>query len=793
MIKYVVPLEKLKKRCNPNLFECSTTEDLPAYRELIGQDRAMETLKYGLSIRKKGYNIYVSGLTGTGRNSYSYLVAKEFSAKKKAPKDWCYVFNFKKPQFPKTISMDSGQGKMFKRDVEKIIKNIGIEIPKTLSSKEYENNKNLIYTTHQNKAQQVLNELNHLAKRYSFIFKQTERGILSIPLKEGRPMTDEELDSLSQEEIEELIKTSNELNQKAFDYVKRVKDIENNLIEEIKKLKEKNVLQVLNNHINVFIEKYEDNDKICEYLNDMKEDIVKNYDMFLNKDKKNNLDGFLLQRDKIEDFMKRYQVNLFMDNNGKVKAPVIREINPTYHNLFGKMEYVNELGVLKTDHMKIRPGSLHEANGGYIIIQAKDILQSSHAWEGLKRAITTEEIRIENITGLNVISETLRPEPIPLDIKVVIVGDYYLYQLLFNYDDDFRKLFKIRADFDIEMDKSEENIRKIGSFVAYQCKEEGLKPFDKEALAALIEWSSRKAENQNKLTAKFNELVEIIYEADLWADMKKRDVVTKEDIDIAIYKKNYRNNTYEEKLMELIKEDIIMTDTEGEKIGEINGLSVIDSGQYIFGRPSKITVNTFLGKEGIINIEREVEQSGSIYDKGVLILGGYLGERYAKDFPLSLTASITFEQSYTGIDGDSASSTELYALLSSLADKPIKQSIAVTGSVNQKGKIQPIGGVNEKIEGFYKTCKLKGLTGNEGVIIPYQNIENLMLEDEVIDAVKLGKFKIFGVKTIDEGIEILTGIKAGKINDKGQYEKGTINYLVQKKLKYYSDASKEYE
>ncbi|MCF6463849.1 Lon protease family protein [Clostridium sp. Cult1] len=793
MIKYVVPLEKLKKRCNPNLFECSTTEDLPAYRELIGQDRAMEALKYGLSIRKKGYNIYVSGLTGTGRNSYSYLVAKEFSAKKKAPKDWCYVFNFKKPQFPKAISMDSGQGKMFKRDVEKIIKDIGIEIPKTLSSKEYENNKNLIYTTHQNKAQQVLNELNHLAKRYSFIFKQTERGILSIPLKEGRPMTDEELDSLSQEEIEELIKTSNELNQKAFDYVKRVKDIENNLIEEIKKLKEKNVLQVLNNHINVFIEKYEDNDKICEYLNDMKEDIVKNYDMFLNKDKKNNLDGFLLQRDKIEDFMKRYQVNLFMDNNGKVKAPVIREMNPTYHNLFGKMEYVNELGVLKTDHMKIRPGSLHEANGGYIIIQAKDILQSSHAWEGLKRAITTEEIRIENITGLNVISETLRPEPIPLDIKVVIVGDYYLYQLLFNYDDDFRKLFKIRADFDIEMDKSEENIRKIGSFVAYQCKEEGLKPFDKEALAALIEWSSRKAENQNKLTAKFNELVEIIYEADLWADMKKRDVVTKEDIDIAIYKKNYRNNTYEEKLMELIKEDIIMIDTEGEKIGEINGLSVIDSGQYIFGRPSKITVNTFLGKEGIINIEREVEQSGSIYDKGVLILGGYLGERYAKDFPLSLTASITFEQSYTGIDGDSASSTELYALLSSLADKPIKQSIAVTGSVNQKGKIQPIGGVNEKIEGFYKTCKLKGLTGNEGVIIPYQNIENLMLEDEVIDAVKLGKFKIFGVKTIDEGIEILTGIKAGKINDKGQYEKGTINYLVQKKLKYYSDASKEYE
>ncbi|MCF6465467.1 Lon protease family protein [Clostridium sp. Cult2] len=793
MEKYLVPLEKLKKKCNPNLFEYNTTEDLPTSRELIGQDRAMEALKYGLSIRRKGYNIYVSGLTGTGRNSYSYLVAKEFADKRQTPKDWCYVFNFKRPKFPKAISMDSGQGKIFKKDVEKVIKDIGIEIPQTLTSKEYENNKNLIYTTYQNRAQKILNELNDLAKQYSFIFRQTERGILSIPLKEGKPMTDQELDNLSQEEIEELMKTSGELNQKAFDYVKRVKNVENDLIREIKNLKEKNVLHVLNNYMDIIIEKYDGNDAICEYLNDMKADIVRNYDMFMKEDEKNYLEGIFFARDRKEDFMKRYQVNLFMDNGGKSSAPVIREMNPTYYNLFGKIEYVNEYGGLKTDHMKIRPGSLHEANGGYIIIQAKDILQSSQAWEGLKRAITTEEIKVENITGLNVISETLRPEPIPLDIKVIIIGDYFVYQLLYNYDDDFRKLFKIRADFDIEMDKNEENIRKIGSFVAYQCKEENLKPFDKEALAAIIERSSRIAENQNKLTAKFNELVEIIYEADLWADLKNRDVVTKEDVDIAIVKKNFRNNTYEEKLIELIEKDVIMIDTEGEKVGEINGLSVIDSGQYVFGRPSKITVNTFVGKEGIINIEREVEQSGSIYDKGVLILGGYLGEKYAKDFPLSLTASITFEQSYSGIDGDSASSTELYALLSNLADKPIKQAIAVTGSVNQKGIIQPIGGVNEKIEGFYKICKLKGLTGNEGVIIPYQNIENLMLDDEIIEAIQSGKFNIFGVKTVDEGIEILTGIKSGKLNDKNEFEEGTINYFVQKKLKYYSDISKEYE
>ena len=404
--------------------------------------------------------------------------------------------------------------------------------------------------------------------------------------------------------------------------------------------------------------------------------------------------------------------------------------------------------------------------------------------------MTAEELIIENITGLNVISETLRPQPIPLDVKVIIIGDYYLYQLLYNFDDDFKKLFKIRADFDVEMDKTEENIRKIGSFVAYQCKEEGLKPFDKSALAAIIERSSRIAGNQNKLTAKFNELVEIIYEADQWASMDGRDVVTREDVMKAIEKKNYRNNTYEEKLMELMEKNTIIIDTKGEKIGEINGLSVIDSGQYAFGRPSKITVNTYAGKEGIINIEREGEQSGSIYDKGVLILGGYLGEKYAKNFPLTLTASITFEQSYSGIDGDSASSTELYALLSSLADKPIKQSIAVTGSVNQKGLIQPVGGINEKIEGFYKICKLKGLTGEEGVIIPHQNIENLMLEDEVIEAVERGDFKIYAVKTIDEGIEILTGIEAGEMDENGQYPEGTINYLVQERLRSYYEMSR---
>lgn len=789
---YLVPIEKLKNKCKCDLFNGKTTEDLPASSELIGQERAMEALKYGLAINRKGYNIYVSGLTGTGRNSYSILVAEEFARKRKPPKDWCYVYNFKKPDSPKAIGMNNGQGKIFKKDIEDLIENLKIEIPKALTSKEYESNRRLIYSSYQSKAQEILDGLNDLAKDYNFLFKQTDKGIINVPMKDGRPMTDEEIANLSEEEVDQLMEKSNELTQKSYEYIKRVKELEKKLIVEIENLKEKKVMEVLDIYLDTLIDKYNDNKEICEYLKDLKLDIQKNYVIFLGEDEKNPLLKYKLMEGTIDDLMKRYEINLFMDNSDKSAAPVVREMNPTYYNLLGKIEYVNEMGGFKTDHTKIRPGALHEANGGYIILQAKDVLQSSHAWEGLKRALITEKVKVENITGLNIISETLTPEAIPLDVKVILIGDFYTYQILYNFDDDFKKLFKIRADFDVEIDRTEENIKKIGSFVAYQCKDQNLKPFDKTALAAIIEYSSRLASHQNKLTAKFNELVEVIYEADQWANMKNKSVVTKEEVNLAISKKNYRNNIYEEKIKESIEEGTIIIDTKGEKVGEINGLSVINVGQYMFGRPTKITVNTFAGKDGIINIEREVNQSGSIYDKGVLILGGYLGEKYAQDFPLSLTASITFEQSYSEVDGDSASSTELYALLSSLAEKPIKQSIAVTGSVNQKGLIQPIGGVNEKIEGFYRVCKLKGLTGEEGVIIPYQNIQNLMLDDEVIDAVEKGLFKIYAVKTIDEGIEILTGVKAGNLDEKGEYEKGTINYLVKEKLRYYSELNKTY-
>jgi len=791
--KYKVLVEKLRNQCDPNIFPHATTKDWVIDRELIGQDRAMEALKYGLSMRRKGYNIYVSGFAGTGRSSYSYLVAEEFAKKRSTPYDWCYVYNFKRPNCPKAINLEAGKGMSFRKEIETAIKNIDIEIPKALSSKSYEDNKNSIFNENKKMAENILIELNNFAKEYNFVFKQTERGILSIPLVDNRPMTDEELDRLSDEDMDRLGDISIELTQKSYDYIKRIKNIEIKLKNEIKKLKEEQVALVATTFIGPIQVKYRKNEGITNFLLDMKEDIVKNYEMFLDDEEENYMEKIFLQGNKKEEFLKRYFVNLFIDNSYKEGAPVIKEMNPNYYNLFGKIEYANEMGVAKTDHTRIKPGSMHEANGGYILIQAKDILQDKFSWDGLKRAIATEELKIENIYSSNLASETLNPEAIPLDIKIIIIGDYMTYHLLYTYDEEFKKLFRIRADFDTEMERNKENILKIGSFVAYQCKKENLLPFNRDALGAIIDLSSRIADEKDKLTASFNNLVEVIYEADGWAFSKGKNIVTKEDVEITISKRQYRNNSYEERLLELIDNGTILIDTEGEKIGEINGLSVIDLGQYSFGRPTKITANTYFGKDGIINIEKETDQSGNIHDKGVLIMSGYLGEKYAQNIQLSMTASITFEQSYDGIDGDSASSTELYAILSSLGDIPIKQGIAVTGSVNQKGIIQPIGGVNEKIEGFYNVCKLKGLRGGEGVIIPSKNIDNLMLNEEVMDAVRKGIFTIYAINTIDEGMEILTGIKAGELNENGEYEENTINYYVQEKLIYYAMLDKEFE
>lgn len=786
-----VPASKLKRKCKLSKFKFSNTNDVNPLKDIIGQERGVRALEFGLSIKKKGYNIFVSGISGTGRSSHSYSMTSEFASKKETPDDWCYVYNFDKPDSPIALSFKSGDGIIFKKEVEDIIENLKIDFPQIFSSKDYEDKRAIVYNYFKKKIESVICELNETAKEYNFVFKQTEKGLLSIPIVNGELIKDEDIKSLPKEEVTKIKENSNELSKKTLEIVKRLREIEDVLRDKLEELDEEIAFELIYSRFNSLLQKFEDNNKVRNYIIKMQEDIILNLDEFLeDEEEEEELKNILSKNKLLEDFFKRYEVNLFINNVDRQGAPVIKESNPLYYNLLGKVEHINELGALKTDHTKIRPGSIHEANGGYLLIQAKDLITNYVSWEGLKRCLINEESKVENINKDSILAESIKPEPIPLDIKIILIGDYYTYQLLYLYDDEFKELFRIRADFDVEMDRNEENIKKIISFIANHCKEENLRPFHKSAIEEIIEYSSRLADHQKKLTTRFNRIVEIMYEADTWAEFEDVDVVKREHIKKAIDEKYYRNNKYEEKIQHMIEKENIIIDTNTWKVGEINGLAVIDLGEYSFGKPSKITASTFVGKDGIINIEREVSKSGSIHDKGVLILSGYLGEKYATKTPLSLSASITFEQSYDTIEGDSASSTELYALLSSLSGLPINQGIATTGSVNQKGIIQPIGGVNEKIEGFFKICKIKGLTGNEGVIIPYQNIENLMLSDEVIKAVRQGKFSIYAIKTIDEGIEILTGIPYGKKDENEKFPVGTISYFIQRKLNKYAKSDK---
>ncbi len=796
MEKFKVPFEKLKNICDISEFQFETTADLYPLQGIIGQRRASESLEFGLDIKKNGYNIFVSGQSGTGRNSYVFSIAQKKAETKEAPHDWVYVHNYKNPDSPIAISFKTGMGKIFKKDIENLIEKFKTEIPEVFLSKDYEDKRNVLIKQYQANTEKILNELNKVAKEYGFIFKQTERGLMNIPLKDDRPMNEEEYKTLSADEVEKIAKNSNDLSMNSIEILNKLRGLEGEFTNRIKQLDEKVGFDTVDYHISQIKSKFDDNDNLKEYLDKMEDDIVEHIDKFKNDKESDNSNPLaMLQMNSKEAFFDRYQVNLFIDNSDSEGAPIINETNPSYYNLVGRIEYKNELGVMKTDVTQIKPGAFHRANGGYLILQVKDVLSNPFAWNALKRVLKTREISIEGLDKQvgYVVTSTLKPQPIPIDLKVVLIGDPYTYNVLFNYDEDFRKLFKIMADFDIEMNRNEENTHKLARFIATHCEKEKLKHFDKLAVARIIEFSSRLADNQKKLSSRFNQMVEVLYEADRWAEIMGSNIVSLPHVEKAISEKIYRNNKYEEKILELFEDGTYVLDVEGKKVGEINGLAVTGTGEYSFGKPSKITVATYRGKAGIINIEREVKRSGSIHDKGVLILNGYFGENFAQDKALSLSASIVFEQLYSGVDGDSASSTELYALLSSLSGVPIKQCLAVTGSVNQKGQIQPIGGINEKVEGFFKVCKLKGLNGKQGVIMPHQNVKNLMLNDEVVTAIKNDMFNIYAIKTVEEGIELLTGMPAGEKNDRGEYPKDTVYYLVKKRLNRFAEEAEDDE
>ena len=727
----------------------NNTSEIEPLEGILGQERAIEAMEKGLKINNPAYNIYLSGDSGTGKTTYAINALSKYAAKKRNHKDWCYVYNFENNREPLIIGLDKGLGRVFKKDIEKLIETLLDELKDAFESEDFEIGKNQLIEEYEIEKDTLVKKMKKYAEEKGFKLKSSKVGMVFIPIE------DEENDEDEDYKDEEFYKSKRELENAAIQVVYKIRELENVAKEALLELEEEIAKFIIDPHIEVLLEKYNSYDKVKTYLNNMRENILEHVYLFY-MDEEELKDKY----DK-EHFIK-YKVNLFVDNGidrENSKAPVIVEINPSPSNLFGKAEYDYYNGNIKTDFTKLIPGAVHKANGGYLVLYVDQLLRYPLSWDMLKRAIQSRQIGVDTQTSI-------KPENMPIDIKVVLIGNNYMYNLLYNYDSDFSKYFKIFVDFDNEMDKTDHNEDGIARFIAYQCGKNNLKHFTYDAVKEVIKFSTRICGDRYKLSTKFNKIMEIIFEGDVCAQIRDSEYVDKCDVQKAILERKKRLNRIENKMEESLENGFTLIETSGNRIGVMNGLSVLSTGEYSFGRPSRITVTTSPGNKGIVNIEREVNMSGPIHNKGVLILGGYLAENFAQEFPLSLNANICFEQNYGGIEGDSATGAELYALLSSLSKIPLKQNIAATGSMNQKGEIQVVGGISEKIEGFYSACKKQGLNGNQGVIIPKNNSRNLVLSEEVTNAINEGKFTIYTVERVEEAIEILTDVKFDEIKSR---------------------------
>lgn len=780
---------QLKDDCIPADFTFQTTAELKPLEGIVGQERAVKAFDFGLAVKMKGYNIYMAGPSGTGKTTYAINSTEKMAQTEPVPSDWCYVYHFQNPRNPLALRFEAGMGKQFQEDMAELVQLIKTELQKVFRTEDYENQKNELLRSFDEKRNDLMEIMSQTAAEYDFQVKTTNSGIYFMPVVEGKAVGEEEYDNLTEETKAAIEKNSQIVQEKAGAIMREIRELDKESKKQVDQLDYKVGMFAIGHHVNALLEKYRDYDRVISYIKAVQEDVLENIAQFF-EDEEESDEGLssllpMLNKKPAEDVTQKYKVNLIVDHSETKGAPVVVTFNPTYFNLVGEVEYDNEFGNLTTDFMKIKGGLLHKANGGYLIVQAQDVLSAPQAWEALRRVMKTEEINMDSIREqLGVVAApTLKPEPIPADIKVIMIGSNYYYEMLSQYDEEWDKFFKIKADFDYEMPRNDENSWKIAQFIKRFVEKEKTMEFDVSAVCAIIEYSSRSAERQDKLSTRFNHLAEILCEAVTWAGLEQAKLVTAEHIKKTIAEKEQRMQLYEEKLDEMLEENVIMIDTEGSEIGQINGLAVLDMGSYAFGNPSRITATTYVGKSGIVNIEKEARMSGQTHDKGVQIITGFLGQTYAQNFPLSLSCRVCFEQNYNGIDGDSASSTELYCILSSLAELPIRQDLAVTGSVNQKGEIQAIGGVTHKIEGFFDLCKKRGLTGTQGVIIPASNVKDLVLKDEVVEAVKDGVFHIYPITHIDQGISLLMGMPAGKKNKTGNFPANSVHGKVMKKLK----------
>ena len=778
--------DKLTWKLDPGQIPVKTSEECKACEEIIGQERALKAIKTGLDIRSIGYNIFITGLVGTGRTTTIKQLLEELKEEQDTPDDILYVNNFKNPDEPTLITLPAGQGKLFKHSMIRLIELLQSNIPELLKSKYYTEKKDGIIEEQQNTQKEILKSFEGEVAKEGFSVIQVQMGVFVkpdlIPLIDNKPTAFNKLETLvregqfPKEKLEELRQKYGKLTGKLEEVFEKMQEIEDETRKLLKEWDVESITPIIKGAINGIRSRF-DYLKISEYLNEVEKNIIEHIDLF-KKQKEPEKDQL-----PIDPFL-GYRVNLVIDNSETKGAPVILENNPSYINIFGSIELSpTRIGVMQTDFTKIKAGSFLKANGGYLVINALDTLTEPGVWQTLKRTLRNQSLEVQNLASLYLISTSrLKPESIQCDVNVVMIGDTHIYNILYSMDDDFKKVFKVKAEFDSETLKNDAVISQYAGFIKKITDEDKLNPFDKGAITAIIEYGTRMAGRQKKISTRFHIIADIIRESSYWSKKDKKDMVKREHVEQAIEERFERISLIEDKIQEMIEEGTIMIDTEGSVVGQVNGLSVYMMGEFAFGKPTRITARTSVGRAGVINIEREADLSGPTHNKGVLILGGFLRGKYAQNKPFSLSASLAFEQAYSGVDGDSASSTEIYAILSSLSKIPLRQDVAVTGSVNQKGEIQPIGGVNEKIEGFFDVCKARELTGNQSVIIPHQNVQNLMLRKDVIQAAKDGKFHIYPVKSIDEGMEILTGVKAGEMKEDGTFEKDTVNYLVDEEL-----------
>ena len=796
-----VPVEKLRWRLDPATLSFDTTDDLKPLEEIVGQKRGVEAFKFGMGMDRRGYNVFVTGTAGTGRMATVRWLLKEISKDGKVPDDHCYVNNFKNPEAPILLRLKGGEGISFKKDIHDLVETLKREIPQLFESQEYINTKKEVMAAYEAKGKRFFKDLDEKVKEEGFTLVDIQIGQVKrpevMPLVDGKSVHIDQVEAMVEkgrfpkDEFETMKEKHTRLREQIEQIFLELRDLQKEVQEKMEKMDRMMFMKSASRLAEHVDEKHK-NKLIKEYLDSMFEDMADNLHIFMPQPQP-QMPGIVPLHPEADGFQP-YQVNLLVDNSEQKGPPVIIEAYPTYRNIFGSIErVVDRAGMWRTDFSKIKAGSLIKAMGGYLVINLLDAILEPGVWQGLKRALKSEKLEIQTYDPFYLFTTSgLKPEPIELDVKVVVVSDEYLYRMLLHYDEDVKKIFKVRADFDTSMDKTDESIRQISEFIKMKTDEEKLRPFDRSAVAALVEQAVRMTGRQEKISTSFPALVNLIREADFFAVQENESVVKERHLDKAVESRIYRANMVEEHIQEMIDRGTLMIDSDGEVVGQVNGLSVYDLGDYMFGRPTRITASISMGRAGIINIDREADMSGNTHNKGVLILSGYLRERYAQDKPLTVSASIAFEQSYGGVDGDSASSTEAYALLSSLSQIPIKQYLAVTGSVNQKGEVQAIGGVNHKIEGFYDCCRRKGLTKKQGVLIPASNVKDLMLRKDVVEAVKKGQFHIYPVKTIDQGIEILTGTKAGEKKADGAYVKGTVNYLVDQKLRELAEGLKNF-